>query len=144
MPRGGRRPGAGAPKHNFNALKNGMYSDRMRRIGVILLGHPLFRLIYKRIRANLAKQILSTRPQKPATRGFIGVFVDGKCRCLYLAPKNKKNQSNFVFFIYTKNWGQEKSIIQPAKTTPFIKGGKEDSVPIPRTPSCVGKGQATP
>ena len=123
MPRGGRRPGAGAPKHNFNALKNGMYSDRMRRILVILLEHPLFRLLYKRIRANLVKQLLSTRPQKPAPRGFIGVFVDGKCRCLYLAPKNKKNQSNFVFFIYTQNWGQGKSIIHSPQDNPLIKRG---------------------
>ena len=28
MPRGGRRPGAGAPKGNFNALRSGKYSPR--------------------------------------------------------------------------------------------------------------------
>ena len=35
---------------------------------------------------------------------FFEVFVDVKCRSLYLAPKNKKIQSNFIFFIYTQNW----------------------------------------
>ena len=30
MPRGGRRPGAGAPKGNHNALKTGKYSKRLK------------------------------------------------------------------------------------------------------------------
>lgn len=29
MPRGGRRPGAGAPKGNFNAMRSGKYSKRL-------------------------------------------------------------------------------------------------------------------
>jgi len=116
MPRGGRRPGAGAPKRNFNALKTGKHSQRMYLLALYLL-------------ANLIKQGLSLNPdpRQPAPRGFIGVFVDGKCRCLYLAPKNKKIQSNFTFFIYTKNCGQEKTIIQPPQT---------DTI----TPSRAGKG----
>ena len=31
-PRGGRRPGAGAPKGNMNALKTGRYSTRVRAL----------------------------------------------------------------------------------------------------------------
>ena len=34
--RGGRRPGAGAPRGNFNAVKHGMRSERVRR-GMIIL-----------------------------------------------------------------------------------------------------------
>ena len=38
MPRGGRRAGAGAPIGNFNGIRNGNHSPRMRRV-------------YKRLRA---------------------------------------------------------------------------------------------
>jgi hypothetical protein len=31
MPRGGRRPGAGAPPKNLNALKNGQFSAQLKR-----------------------------------------------------------------------------------------------------------------
>jgi hypothetical protein len=30
MPRGGKRPGAGAPSGNLNSLKNGEYSQQLR------------------------------------------------------------------------------------------------------------------
>ena len=33
MPRGGARPGAGAPKGNMNALKHGLYSKQFAQIG---------------------------------------------------------------------------------------------------------------
>lgn len=36
MPRGGKRPGAGAPKGNLNALKAGLYSRRVRR-GLLMI-----------------------------------------------------------------------------------------------------------
>ena len=36
MPRGGRRPGAGAPKGNLNAVKNGLRSKRILR-GMLML-----------------------------------------------------------------------------------------------------------
>ena len=40
MPRGGRRPGAGAPKGNFNHLTRGQSSLRMRLIYLALLAYP--------------------------------------------------------------------------------------------------------
>ena len=126
MPRGGRRPGAGAPKRNFNAIKYGKYSNRLYLLALFLLANPVIRMFYKRLCANLVKQGLSLNPdpRQPAPRGFMAVFVDVKCRTLYLAPKNIKNQSNFVFFIYTKSCGQEKSIIQSPKKrqSPLLKG----------------------
>ena len=36
MPRGGRRPGAGAPKGNYNAFKHGRNSRRIRELAEIL------------------------------------------------------------------------------------------------------------
>ncbi|HXH23014.1 MAG TPA: hypothetical protein VNN10_13385 [Dehalococcoidia bacterium] len=40
MPRGGKRPGAGAPAGNTNALKQGAYSRRIRRATLLLLILP--------------------------------------------------------------------------------------------------------
>ena len=40
-PRGGRRPGAGAPKGNLNALKSGRYSKRLAALRAALTAMPL-------------------------------------------------------------------------------------------------------
>ena len=47
MPRGGRRPGAGAPKGNFNGLKGGAYSRRMRFALATLLSVPEYRQVVR-------------------------------------------------------------------------------------------------
>lgn len=40
MPRGGRRPGAGAPRGNFNGYKTGNHSKRMLAVFIALVNHP--------------------------------------------------------------------------------------------------------
>ena len=40
-PRGGRRPGAGAPKGNLNALKTGRYSRRLAALRAALAAMPV-------------------------------------------------------------------------------------------------------
>ena len=40
MPRGGRRPGAGAPKGNMNALKSGRYSPHFNAVRAALSQRP--------------------------------------------------------------------------------------------------------
>ncbi len=40
MPRGGKRPGAGAPKGNFNGMRTGNNSRRMQMVYLALLNHP--------------------------------------------------------------------------------------------------------
>ncbi len=40
MPRGGKRPGAGAPKGNLNAVKAGRYSPRLQAIAKALAADP--------------------------------------------------------------------------------------------------------
>ena len=40
MPHGGRRPGAGAPRGNMNAVKSGRYSKRLRTLAKALAGVP--------------------------------------------------------------------------------------------------------
>ena len=45
MPRGGRRPGAGAPKGNLNALKTGAYSRQLGAAIGALLSVPQTRAV---------------------------------------------------------------------------------------------------
>lgn len=45
MPRGGRRPGAGAPRGNFNAVRNGRYSPRVRAVLQALFIDPDTRFV---------------------------------------------------------------------------------------------------
>ncbi len=40
MPRGGKRPGAGAPKGNFNGVRNGNHSGRMLAVYMGIVNHP--------------------------------------------------------------------------------------------------------
>ena len=70
MPRGGRRPGAGAPRNNLNALKNGKFSSQMRK--TLFEGTPqewhdfLYRLKDDRfrVRANMSAALLWIRSQR--------------------------------------------------------------------------------
>src|SRR3990172_8639067 len=43
MPRGGKRPGAGAPRGNMNALKHGERSKQFARIGALIAASPAAR-----------------------------------------------------------------------------------------------------
>lgn len=67
MPRGGRRPGAGAPLHNLNRLKGGRQSTQM--VEALLASDPrIWKLFLKRVkgakyraRLNLAATMLWIR-----------------------------------------------------------------------------------
>lgn len=70
MPRGGKRPGAGAPRGNLNALKTGLYSKQLALLGSLLAADPKVRnnllalgerLDGKRLRANEVAAVLFTR-----------------------------------------------------------------------------------
>ncbi|MGB6836100.1 MAG: hypothetical protein WBF66_00165 [Dehalococcoidia bacterium] len=56
MPRGGPRPGAGAPRGNLNALKHGLHSDQMKALALALAQLPLFRRYLQRLAARRATQ----------------------------------------------------------------------------------------
>jgi hypothetical protein len=47
MPRGGRRPGAGAPKGNWNALSTGRRSKRIQALVLALRNDPQFLVVYR-------------------------------------------------------------------------------------------------
>ncbi len=46
MPRGGRRPGAGAPRGNLNALRGGGSSRRLQIVLAALLSEPEIRMLF--------------------------------------------------------------------------------------------------
>ena len=50
--RGGRRPGAGAPKGNLNALKSGSRSKQLRTLIIALMAFPQTRNVLLRLRAK--------------------------------------------------------------------------------------------
>ncbi|MEX2245133.1 MAG: hypothetical protein WEC75_00430 [Dehalococcoidia bacterium] len=52
MPRGGRRPGAGAPRGNLNALKTGAHSRRARTVITALLANPDTRAVLLKLGRN--------------------------------------------------------------------------------------------
>jgi len=49
MPRGGKRPGAGAPRGNLNALKHGLRSQQVRSLSLALAQIPLLRRYLQRL-----------------------------------------------------------------------------------------------
>ena len=50
-PKGGRRPGAGAPRGNLNALKSGRYSRQVRALKLALQAVPLTAEVLRRFHA---------------------------------------------------------------------------------------------
>ena len=52
MPRGDRRPGAGAPGGNLNALRSGRHSAQLRLLILALLRSPLVIAALRRIAAS--------------------------------------------------------------------------------------------
>jgi len=63
MPRGGKRPGAGVPKDNLNALKHGRYSRRLKQLTESLSLIPEVRdalLAFKRINDRKVRKARQT------------------------------------------------------------------------------------
>ena len=56
MSRGGRRPGAGAPLGNHNALKTGRYSKRFQQLARALLKNPETRALIATFRKKQVKE----------------------------------------------------------------------------------------
>ncbi len=88
MPRGGRRPGAGAPKGNLNALKHGGFSRQFAQLGAILAASPavresLFRLAERyQSRARKADELAAHILAQVVARGL----KRGRDRLILLPP----------------------------------------------------------
>ena len=129
MPRGGRRPGAGARKHNLNAMKHGRYSRQLRLIAKVLLQNPVLRDAYKHLCAAVPRQAPSSgslAPNASAPRHWLAIFANGKLTSYYLPQKNKKIQSNILIILYPENGLPEETIKSRARENqfgPYLKTG---------------------
>jgi hypothetical protein len=56
MPRGGKRPGAGAPKGNLNALKHGRHSAQLQQLAVTLALLPHVRDTFIKVARRRRRQ----------------------------------------------------------------------------------------
>lgn len=66
MPHGGKRPGAGAPKGNFNGVRTGKHSQRMLEVYLLLVSYP------PHLVRDLAKDLHNRGFFPPPSRRFNG------------------------------------------------------------------------
>jgi hypothetical protein len=86
MTRGGKRPGAGAPKGNLNALKTGQYSKQFARLGRLLAEEPKTRAALLDIgarmqmkqqkAAEIAAALLATTIERARRQSRHGLILD--------------------------------------------------------------------
>ena len=77
MPRGGKRPGVGAPKGNLNAVKTGQYSVRLRAIARALSDVPQVRdLLMETERLQNKQQRKAQRLALRALQGIVSGIPD--------------------------------------------------------------------
>ena len=69
MPRGGKRPGAGAPRGNLNALKSGRHSTQLRALADTLASIPEARSIL----ISAARR--HARHKRQASRIALSLFI---------------------------------------------------------------------
>ena len=77
MPRGGRRPGAGAPKGNWNALSSGHRSKRLQTLVLTLRDDPQFVVVYRLLMAASSRK---QRQAKQSMRDIVEAMADAAIR----------------------------------------------------------------
>lgn len=121
MPRGGRRPGAGAPKGNLNGLRSGRSSPRVQAVLAALLSNPEIRGVLFQLRAA-----------DDAARDEIRQIVVNAARILFEYPVNEEIQrlaeraaANYIARLPA---GRARAAVQRYKR----QLGFEDLLPPPR------------
>jgi hypothetical protein len=120
MPRGGKRPGAGAPKGNLNALKHGERSKQFARLGEIIAKSPMARALLLRYADRFdaeerkADELAATVIEGILRRGL----ARGRDRQIYLLPEPTI---------------EERSIRQNSSTSPVPE--RADAISAENTPS---------
>ena len=66
MPRGGPRPGAGAPMGNVNALTHGLHSRQLRQVVEEVARSPAFRAVLARFGQLAAQQRIARKKEQAA------------------------------------------------------------------------------
>jgi hypothetical protein len=124
MPRGGRRPRAGAPKGNLNALKHGTYSRQFARLGALLAASPAAREVLLRLvdrhqgRGRKADELAAYILSQIIARGL----KRGRDRLILLPPVDDADSIN-------QNTGthEEKPEMHPEHNQPHPDAGHGQS-----------------
>ena len=119
MPRGGRRPGAGAPKGNMNGFRNGNHCRRARLVYGALIAHPNPRAVAIALR----------------DRGFYRPPANGTPGPDNPYTFNKRNVALVVAFLYPRLFDcPEAAAINSNQTQPAIAAQTPRSAPPPDSP----------
>jgi hypothetical protein len=95
MPHGGKRPGAGAPKGNLNALKTGTRSRQLKIVIGALVAAPSVR----RVMLQLARQDIRRNPRLRETIAAVARLSDPRWqrsikKAAHLQTQQKRKNDN--------------------------------------------------
>ncbi len=104
MPRGGKRPGAGAPRGNLNALKSGAYSPRffdgLLLFGLVPEAKPIYLALKRRDRRKYRRLLYETiaaayhaAHDDPSLALAINDLVAGRIEAVARRAEKMKSQS---------------------------------------------------
>jgi hypothetical protein len=87
--RGGRRPGAGAPRGNMNALKSGAYSRQFALLGRLLAADPKIRAVLLDVAARADRKFKSANEVAAFLLSRFAEHVEARAEAKY-SPKGRK------------------------------------------------------
>src|SRR3989441_12015611 len=90
--RGGRRPGAGAPRGNMNALKTGAYSRQFAELGRLLATDPKIRAVLLDVAARSGRKFKTANEEAAYLLTQWAERVEKNAEAKY-APKARKRRS---------------------------------------------------
>jgi len=90
--RGGRRPGAGAPRGNMNALKTGAYSRQFAELGRLLAGDPRIRAVLLGVATRAGRKFKTANEEAAYLLTKWAERVEKNAEAKY-APKSRKRRA---------------------------------------------------
>ena len=90
--RGGRRPGAGAPRGNMNALKSGAYSRQFAELGRLLATDPKIRAVLLDVATRAGRKFKTANEEAAYLLTKWAERVEKNAEAKY-APKSRKRRA---------------------------------------------------
>ena len=90
--RGGRRPGAGAPRGNMNALKTGAYSRQFAELGRLLAADPKIRAVLLDVATRAGRKFKTANEEAAYLLTKWAERVERNAEAKY-APKGRRPRS---------------------------------------------------
>jgi hypothetical protein len=90
--RGGRRPGAGAPRGNMNALKSGAYSRQFAELGRLLATDPRIRAVLLDVAARSGRKFKTANEEAAYLLTKWAEHVEKRAEAKY-APKARNGRT---------------------------------------------------